>query len=271
MQRKEILNEIENNPSILQEIDKKYLSDEEFMLSILEMKPILAYRFIDDSLLSNKNFIEKALLIENNTNINNTTILDIVPKNIKNDLLNDKKFIFNLIKNSDRFILKYISEELKNDKKFFMNLMMELSPKSFLWASDTLRSDLELINYFFKDLVYPKRGICLFEFAKWYEYNFHFDFLDMKNLDLIRYFKYVTNRDYVFELVCKNPELYLLLSPNFRKDEELIDVFVSGMIKKRDTFEMSSIYYFEYYDTLEEDIEKMKNLALDYGGSLEFS
>ena len=66
MQRKEILNEIENNPSILQEIDKKYLSDEEFMLSILKMKPILAYRFIDDSLLSNKNFIEKALLLEKN-------------------------------------------------------------------------------------------------------------------------------------------------------------------------------------------------------------
>ena len=96
-----------------QEIDKKYLLDEKFMLSVLKMKPILAYHFIDDSLLSNKNFIEKALLIENNTNI-----LDIVPKNIKNDLLNDKKFIFNLIKNSDRFILKYISEELKNDKKY---------------------------------------------------------------------------------------------------------------------------------------------------------
>ena len=78
MQRKEILNEIENNPSILQDIDKKYLSDEEFMLSILKMNPILACRFIDDSLLSDKNFIEKALLIENNTNI-----LDIVPKNIK--------------------------------------------------------------------------------------------------------------------------------------------------------------------------------------------
>ena len=113
MQRKEILNEIENNPSILQEIDKKYLSDEEFMLSILKMKPILAYRFIDDSLLSNKNFIEKALLLEKNTNI-----LDILPKNIRNDLLNDKNFIFNLIKNSDRFILKSISEELKNDKIF---------------------------------------------------------------------------------------------------------------------------------------------------------
>ena len=80
MQRKEILNEIENNPSILQEIDKKYLSDEEFMLSILEMKPILAYRFIDDSLLSNKNFIEKALLIENNTNINNTKQAESRPK-----------------------------------------------------------------------------------------------------------------------------------------------------------------------------------------------
>ena len=266
MQKKEILNEIENNPSILQEIDKKYLLDEKFMLSVLKMKPILAYRFIDDSLLSNKNFIEKALLIENNTNI-----LDIVPKNIRNDLLNDKIFIFNLIKDSNNFILKSISEELKNDKNFFMNLMIKLSPKSFLWASDALRSDLELINYFFKDLFYPKRGICLFELAKWYEYNFHFDFLDMKKLDLIRYFKYVTNRDYVFELICKNPELYLLLSPNFRKDEELIDVFVSGMIKKKDTFEMSSIYYFEYYDTLEEDIEKMKNLALDYGGSLEFS
>lgn len=266
MQRKKILNEIENNPSILQEIDKKYLSDEEFMLSILKMKPILAYRFIDNSLLSNKNFIEKALLIENNTNI-----LDILPKKIRNDLLNDKNFIFNLIKISDRFILKSISEELKNDKIFFMNLMIKLSPKSFIWASDILRSDLELINYFFKDLLYPKRGICLFEFAKWYEYNFHFDFLDMKNLDLIRYFKYVTNRDYVFELVCKNPELYLLLSSNFRKDEELIDVFVSGMIEKGDTFEMSSIYYFEYYDTLEEDIEKMKNLALDYGVNLEFS
>ncbi|WP_193209563.1 DUF4116 domain-containing protein [Aliarcobacter butzleri] len=91
MQKKEILNEIENNPLILQEIDKKYLSDEEFMLSVLKMKPILAYRFIDDSLLSNKNFIEKALLIENNTNI-----LDIIPKNIRNDLLNDKVFIFNL-------------------------------------------------------------------------------------------------------------------------------------------------------------------------------
>ena len=92
MQKKEILNEIENNPLILQEIDKKYLSDEEFMLSVLKMKPILAYRFIDDSLLSNKNFIEKALLIENNTNI-----LDIIPKNIRNDLLNDKVFIFNLL------------------------------------------------------------------------------------------------------------------------------------------------------------------------------
>ena len=271
MQRKEILNEIENNPSILQEIDKKYLSDEEFMLSVLKMKPILAYRFIDDSLLSNKNFIEKALLIENNTNINNTTILDIVPKNIRNDLLNDKIFIFNLTKNSNRSILKSISEELKNDKKFFMNLMMELSPKSFLWASDTLRSDLELINYFFKDLVYPKEGICLDELADWYNYRDDFNFEDMKNLNLIRQLNYVTNRDYIFELICKNPELYLLLSPNFRKDEELLDVFVSGMIEKGDNFEMSSIYYFEYYDTLEEDIEKMKNLALDYGGSLEFS
>jgi hypothetical protein len=81
MQRKKILNEIENNPSILQEIDKKYLLDEKFMLSILKKKPILAYRFIDDSLLSNKNFIIKALLIEKNTNI-----LDIVPKKIRNDL-----------------------------------------------------------------------------------------------------------------------------------------------------------------------------------------
>lgn len=266
MKRKEILNEIENNPSILQEIDKKYLSDEEFMLSILKMNPILACRFIDDSLLSDKNFIEKALLIENNTNI-----LDIVPKNIKNDLLNDKKFIFNLIKNSDRFILKCISEELKNDKIFFMNLMMELSPKSFLWASDTLRSDLELINYYFKDLVYPKEGICLDELADWYSFRDDLNFEDMKNLRLIRQLNYVTNRDYVFELVCKNPELYLLLSPNFRKDEELLDVFVSGMIEKGDNFEMSSIYDFEEYDTLAEDIEKMKNLALDYGASLEFS
>lgn len=266
MQRKEILNEIENNPSILQEIDKKYLSDEEFMLSILKMKPILAYRFIDNSLLSNKNFIEKALLIENNTNI-----LDIVPKNIKNDLLNDKKFIFNLIKNSDRFILKYISEELKNDKKFFMNLMMELSPKSFLWASDTLRSDLELINYFFKDLVYPKEGIWLNELTDWYRCRDDLSFYEDLKPDLIRYLEYVTNRDYVFELICKNPELYLLLSPNFRKDEELLDVFVSGMIEKGDNDEiMYSIYYFERYDTLAEDIEKMKNLALDYGASLEF-
>ena len=93
----------------------------------------------------------------------------------------------------------------------------------------------------------------------------------MKNLDLIRQLKYVTNRDYVFELICKNPELYLLLSPNFRKDEELLDVFVSGMIEKGDNFEMSSIYDFGEYDTLAEDIEKMKNLALDYGASLEFS
>ena len=94
----------------------------------------------------------------------------------------------------------------------------------------------------------------------------------MKNLDLIRQLKYVTNRDYVFELICKNPELYLLLSPNFRKDEELLDVFVSGMIEKGDNDEiMYSIYYFERYDTLAEDIEKMKNLALDYGASLEFS
>ena len=266
MQRKEILNEIENNPSILQEIDKKYLSDEEFMLSILKMKPILAYRFIDDSLLSNKNFIEKALLLEKNTNI-----LDILPKNIRNDLLNDKNFIFNVIKNSDRFILKSISEELKNDKNFFRNLMMKVSLKSFLWASDKLRSDLELINYFFKDLVYPKEGICLDELADWYRYRDDFNFEDMKNLDLIRQLNYVTNKDYVFELICKNPELYLLLSPNFRKDEELLDIFVSGMIEKGDNFEMSSIYDFGEYDTLAEDIEKMKNLALDYGASLEFS
>ena len=271
MQKKEILNEIENNPSILQEIDKKYLLDEKFMLSVLKMKPILAYRFIDDSLLSNKNFIEKALLIENNTNINNTTILDIVPKNIRNDLLNDKNFIFNVIKNSDRFILKSISEELKNDKNFFRNLMMKVSLKSFLWASDKLRSDLELINYFFKDLVYPKKGIWLNELTNWYRYRDDFNFEDIKNLDLIRYLKYVTNKDYVFELICKSPELYLLLSPNFRKDEELLDVFVSGMIEKGDNFEMSSIYDFGEYDKLAEDIEKMKNLALDYGASLEFS
>ena len=55
-----------------------------------------------------------------------------------------------------------------------MNLMIELSPKSFLWASDTLRSDLELINYFFKDLVYPERGIS--ELADWYQYKDDFDF-----------------------------------------------------------------------------------------------
>ena len=84
------------------------------------------------------------------------------------------KFIFNLIKNSNNFILKSISEELKNDKIFFMNLMMKVSPKSFIWASDTLRSDLELINYFFKDLVYPERGIS--ELADWYQYKDDFDF-----------------------------------------------------------------------------------------------
>ena len=61
MQRKEILNEIENNPSILQEIDKKYLSDEEFMLSILkfgmsclisDVSPLLEIRSITSSFLN---------------------------------------------------------------------------------------------------------------------------------------------------------------------------------------------------------------------------
>lgn len=99
--------------------------------------------------------------------------------------------------------------------------------------------------------------------ADWYQYKDDFDFEDIKNLDLIRYLKYVTNRDYVFELICKNPELYVLLSPNFRKDEELLDVFVSGMIETGNT-DMYSIYYFEGYETLAEDYLKMKNLALNY-------
>jgi len=211
--RDTVLNLLLNNSILLKDVDDIYKKDRALVL-----KTVDAYNYddIDESLKSDKEILRKAIekgydlrKADENMSLDRDLVLSSVKNNNNNfeyakDIFKkDKDFVFEVL-GACYHNLMYADESLRKDREFILKII-KLYPYAFEYADESIK-DKELA------LIAEKQA----------------DYLNMaslkkngQGLDLVDE-NITDNREFVTEVIKKNPMAYRSVSPRLKKDKELL-------------------------------------------------
>jgi len=127
----------------------------------------------------------------------------------------DKQYILNSLQ-QDPHSLMYAPDTLRDDKEFILSAM-NIEKWVFQHASANIRSDVDVINYLLEGANYSG--------SVWDYYDPEscaVNWMDCHNPE--SYLQYVTNKEYVLNLIKEYPLAFVFVSREFLKDEEMIQI-----------------------------------------------
>ncbi|AKF40961.1 hypothetical protein AAW50_00680 [Mycoplasmopsis canis] len=205
---------------IFNEFSSKLFSNKDFILKHIKNNPNVFIGNIDESLYKDRNFVmnlmkfKRQFLSELPYNLRNDKeiVLEAIKhspdafKYASNELKNDKNLVLEAIKKWTNIgLFQYASDELKNDKKFVLEIL-KISFNEFLFVSNKLREDEEVI---LEGSIYSPN-------LKW---------VNSQKL---------MNKDFAFKIVKKNPDAIQYLPPEIKNDYEFLlkAAEINGLIVK---------------------------------------
>jgi len=211
--RDTVLKLLLNNSISLKDVDDMYKKDRALVL-----KTVDAYNYddIDESLKSDKEILRKVIekgydlrKADENMSLDRDLVLSSVKNNNNNfeyakDIFKkDKDFVFEVL-GACYHNLMYADESLRKDREFILKII-KLYPYAFEYADESIK-DKELA------LIAEKQANYL-NMASLKKNGQGLDLVDENITD---------NREFVTEVIKKNPMAYRSVSPRLKKDKELL-------------------------------------------------
>ncbi len=204
--KKQLLQTLESEPTVLAHADYEIRNDKMFMLQAIKIDSF-CIRCASDRLKNDSDFMLQAIEED-----------DLNMKYASDNLKNDKDFMIQAIK-INYFCIIYASDRLKNDKEFML-LANEINGKNLAYAGDNLKNDRDFM------LKAIKKNIWALAFASDNLRNDTKFILQASEL-LSGCIKYASERirndkDIVLKAIEKEPFVFKHISDNLQNDNMFI-------------------------------------------------